>query len=95
MGKFISQQALQSYPSITCTQVISKIVSSQGGNLFKVEGNGVDLVSLPPKFLKSLWIRRGSFVIVEPCQNDSKVNGEIVRVLMPMDIKELKKEKKW
>lgn len=95
MGKKIIQEALQSYPDPSPTQVISKIISTQGGNLFKVQGRGVDLVSLPNKFQKSLWIRRGSFVIVEPCISDTKVNGEIVAVLMPIDIKELKRLDKW
>lgn len=95
MGKKLTQQALQSYPDISPTQVVSKIISSQGGSLFKVQGPGVDLVSLPNKFQKSLWIRRGSFVIVEPSASDTKVNGEIVAVLMPMDVKELKRLDKW
>ena len=96
MGKkFISQQALQQCPIISPSQVICKISSSSGGNLFKVEGPGVDLVSLPHKFQKSLWIRRSTFVIVEPLLNDSKINGEIVNVLLPMHIKELKKTNQW
>jgi probable RNA-binding protein EIF1AD len=95
MGKKLIQDALQSYPDPSPTQVVVKIISTQGGNLFKVQGRGVDLVSLPNKFQKSLWIRRGSFVIVEPCVSDTKVNGEIVAVLMSIDIKELKRLDKW
>ena len=40
---------------------------------------GKYLVSMPTKFRKSVWIKRGDFVIVEPIEEGDKVKAEIVR----------------
>ncbi len=57
---------------------------------------GLDLVSLPSKFQRLIWVRRGTFVIVEPDrETKAKIRGEIVHILLPQDIKELKGLGKW
>lgn len=50
------------------------------------------LVYMPPKFRNALWIRRGSFVIVRRYEEDK---GELVHVLSPEQIKEIKRDGKW
>lgn len=57
----------------------------------------LDLVSLPSKFQRLIWVRRGTFVIVEPDTTESKtkIRGEIVHILLPQDIKELKGLGQW
>ncbi len=98
MGKkYVKQVAIQSFPSISPGQFICKIISSQGNNLFQVESQdpNITLVRLPKKFQNSLWIRRNSFVIVEPFISDDKINGDIITVLFEDDVKELKKSKNW
>ena len=53
------------------------------------------LVILPARFRKQIWIRKGSFLIVEVIQDEEKdgervFNGEIVRVLLKDDEKHLR-----
>ena len=36
---------------------------------------------MPNKFRKSVWVRRGDFVVVEPIPEGDKVKAEIARVL--------------
>jgi len=56
---------------------------------------GKYLVSMPTKFRKSVWIKRGDFVIVEPIEEGDKVKAEIVRILYKEQVKHIKKENLW
>lgn len=51
------------------------------------------LVSMPKKFRKSIWVKRGDFVIITPIEEGDKVKAEIEKVLLKDSVKELKKEK--
>ena len=53
------------------------------------------LVSMPKKFRKSLWVKRGDFVVIAPIQEGDKVKGEIVSVLLKEHIKELKSDQSF
>lgn len=53
------------------------------------------LVSMPTKFRKNVWVKRGDFVIVEPIDEGDKVKAEIVRILTAQHIKEFKKMDIW
>lgn len=53
------------------------------------------LVSMPTKFRKNVWVKRGDFVIVEPIDEGDKVKAEIVRILTPQHIKEFTKDGTW
>lgn len=53
------------------------------------------LVSMPTKFRKNVWVKRGDFVIVEPIDEGDKVKAEIVRILTPQHIKEFTKDGIW
>lgn len=53
------------------------------------------LVTMPTKFRKNIWIKRGDFVIVEPIPEGKKVKGEIVRILLPHTVHEFKKLGIW
>lgn len=72
-------------------QQIVKIISSRGNNLHEVETSLEPeekfLVSMPTKFRKNVWIKRGDYVIVEPIEEGDKVKAEIVRILTPEHIK--------
>ena len=39
-------------------------------------------VSMPTKFRKNVWIKRGDFVMVQPIDEGDKVKAEIVHILM-------------
>lgn len=53
------------------------------------------LVSMPTKFRKNVWVKRGDFVIVDPIDEGDKVKGEIVRILTPQQIKQFRKDGIW
>uniref|UniRef100_A0A6E8W1T5 Probable RNA-binding protein EIF1AD n=1 Tax=Anopheles coluzzii TaxID=1518534 RepID=A0A6E8W1T5_ANOCL len=80
-------------------QQIVRIVASRGNNLHEVEtaqdGEERFLVSMPVKFRKNVWIKRGNFVLVEPIEEGNKVKAEICRILTPEHIKVFEKEGVW
>uniref|UniRef100_A0A182N8M1 Probable RNA-binding protein EIF1AD n=1 Tax=Anopheles dirus TaxID=7168 RepID=A0A182N8M1_9DIPT len=80
-------------------QQIVRIVASRGNNLHEVEtaqtGEERFLVSMPVKFRKNVWIKRGDFVLVEPIEEGNKVKAEICRILTPEHIKVFEKEGVW
>lgn len=96
MGKrtHVFQQALHEFPEKpNDSQSICKARGSRGSNIIEVErpDGKTTLCLLPAKFHKKIWIRRGSFVIVESNEavEDERITGQIVRVLMKDDIKYL------
>lgn len=79
-------------------QKIMKVVSSRGNNLLEVESAESDdkfLVSMPTKFRKNLWVKRGDFVLVESIDEGDKVKGEIVRVLSADHIRIFTQDGVW
>ena len=60
-----------------------------------VEAENAWIISLPSKFNKVVWIRSGSFVLVEPTLTKSKIRGEIVHVLLPEHVKAFKAQGRW
>ncbi|RXG73580.1 putative RNA-binding protein EIF1AD [Armadillidium vulgare] len=53
------------------------------------------LVSMPPKFRKHIWVKRGSYVIAEEIPEGNKVKAEIVRILLQDQIKYFKENSVW
>ncbi|CRL00835.1 CLUMA_CG014087, isoform A [Clunio marinus] len=89
---------LDDFSQPTDNQEIVKIISSKGNNLHEVEsalGMNKFLVSMPTKFRKNVWIKRGNFVIVERIPEGDKVKAEIVRILTDEHIKEFTKDGIW
>lgn len=83
----------------TDKQQIVRIISSKGNNLHEVEAADPKeenfLVSMPMKFRKNVWIKRGDYVLVNPINEGDKVKAEIVRILTPEHQKEYSKELVW
>lgn len=91
-------EALQDYfTPPTDGQEIVRVIASRGNNLHEVEtvSQFTYLVSMPSKFRKNIWVKRGDFVIVEPIEEGDKVKAEMVRVLSKEHIKYFKKIKVW
>lgn len=78
-------------------QEIVKVISSRGNNLHEVETTIGEnyLVSMPTKFRKNVWVKRGGFILVEPIAEGDKVKAEMVRLLTNEHIKEFKKHGVW
>ncbi|KAL1261697.1 hypothetical protein QQF64_006962 [Cirrhinus molitorella] len=74
-----------------------RVLGSNGNNLHEaVTGSGERfLVSMPNKFRKNIWIKRGDFVIVDPIKEGGKVKGEISFILYRDHIQYLRKLGVW
>lgn len=82
----------------TPLQQIVRVVSSKGNNLHEVEPADSTtnfLVSMPPKFRKNVWIKRGNYVLVDMIDEGDKVKAELVRVLTDEHTKEFTKHGVW
>lgn len=78
-------------------QEIAKILSGRGNNLHEVETETgeIFLVSMPVKFRKNVWVKRGDYVLIERIMEGDKVKGEIVTVLTKDFIKYLRLHHRW
>lgn len=101
--KKLKQGALNGGFDLQPGETINRVVSLRGSNVIEVEdeGSARTLCLLPAKFNKILWIRKGSFVVVEEGERDkvlesgSKVTGIICQVLFEEQIRALKRSKAW
>ena len=73
--KHVCREVLDDYVLPSGNQEIVRVAASRGNNLHEVvDAKGKSfLVSMPTKFRKSVWIKRGNFVIVEPIEEGDKV----------------------
>ncbi|KAH8241793.1 probable RNA-binding protein EIF1AD [Drosophila bipectinata] len=79
-------------------QKIVRVVSSRGNNLHEVEAATNEenfLVSMPNKFRKSMWVKRGDFLLIEPIEEGDKVKAEICKILTTEHVKEYTKAGIW
>lgn len=79
-------------------QQIVRVVSSKGNNLHEVEpaeSTTNFLVTMPNKFRKNVWIKRGNYVLVDMIEEGDKVKAELVRVLTDEHMKEFIKHGVW
>ncbi|XP_023174902.1 probable RNA-binding protein EIF1AD [Drosophila hydei] len=85
------------YSLPTEQQQIVRVVSSRGNNLHEVEAATAEnfLVSMPNKFRKNVWVKRGDYILVEPIEEGDKVKAEISKILTPEHIKEYTKAGIW
>lgn len=81
-----AEETLTPPDALNPSQSIARITSSSGKNLYNAElpnGKAV-LVELEAKFRSTIWIKRGSFVVVDTealADRDNKLSGEIVNVV--------------
>ncbi|XP_004502816.1 uncharacterized protein [Cicer arietinum] len=84
-------------------QSIMQVVSLRGSNLIEVmDARGEKSLALfPAKFQKSMWIKRGSFVVVdesgkiEALESGSKVACLVCKVLFYEQVRALQKSTEW
>merc|ERR1712013_442242 len=76
---------------------IVQVVAGRGNNLHEVKTQTGEtfLVSMPTKFRKNVWIKRGDFVVVKPIEDGDKVKAEILTILYKEQIKYIKAENQW
>ena len=95
--KHVMAEVLDEFELPKESETIVRIVGGKGNNLHMVEDASRDqfLVSMPRKFRRSVWVKRGDFVVVQPIEEGDKVKAEIVRVLYKEQIKYIKEEGMW
>ena len=96
--KHVYNEMLQSdFKLPAANQEIAKILAGRGNNLHEVETEGGEtfLVSMPVKFRKNVWVKRGDYVLIERILEGDKVKGEIVAVLSKDYIKFLRSHHRW
>ncbi|OCL14400.1 nucleic acid-binding protein [Glonium stellatum] len=79
-------------------QSIARVTKAAGNNLYNAdlpEGKPI-LVELPSRFRSTIWIKRGSYVVVDTkalAERDNKLDGEIINVVR--DEREWRKQSYW
>ena len=68
------------------SHLIARIIKAEGKNLYAAElpGGKMILAELEAKFRSTVWIKRGSYVVVNTsalAERDNKLDGEIVNVV--------------
>ncbi|GMT10597.1 hypothetical protein PFISCL1PPCAC_1894, partial [Pristionchus fissidentatus] len=76
---------------------IAQVVGARGNNLHEVLDQSGEsyLVSMPSKFRKSVWIRKGQFVVVRGIEEGDKVRAEIEHVLDAENVLYIREQNKW
>nr|SVE73964.1 EOG090X0KPP [Daphnia atkinsoni] len=95
--KHVTKEVLDCYILPEKNQKIVKIVGGKGNNLHEVqtaEGENY-LVSMPTKFRKNIWVKRGDYVLIQPIEEGEKVKAEIFAILYEDQIKYIQSQKKW
>jgi len=95
--KHVQKEVLEEFNLPEFPQQVVKVLSSRGNNLHEVETDKGErfLASMPTKFRRNVWVKRGNFVIIEPIEEGDKVKAEITQILYKEQIKYIKAEKKW
>ncbi|XP_067119924.1 probable RNA-binding protein EIF1AD [Centruroides vittatus] len=95
--KYVVKEVLDTYVLPEDGDRIVKVTCGRGNNLHEVvtaDGEKF-LASMPPKFRKIIWIKRGDFVIIKPIKEGHKVKGEISHILYKEQIKYIKSQGQW
>ncbi|XP_055337483.1 probable RNA-binding protein EIF1AD [Paramacrobiotus metropolitanus] len=83
--KLVAQEFLGELvlPDATKQQEIVQVIGSRGNNLHEIQNAAGErfLASMPTKFRKNIWIKRGDFVLVEPIAEGDRVKAEIINIL--------------
>lgn len=95
--KHVTREVEQEFILPEGNQSIVKVLAGRGNNLHEVQDNigNTYLVSMPNKFRKNVWIKRGDFVVVNPIEEGDKVKAEICTILYKDQIKYIKANNLW
>ncbi|KAK2808301.1 hypothetical protein FQN50_004860 [Emmonsiellopsis sp. PD_5] len=92
------EETLMPPSSLSETQKVAKVIRATGNNIYSVELPSKEsiLVELPAKFRSTIWIKRGSYVVVDMAaleERENKLSGEIINIVR--DEKAWRKESYW
>lgn len=82
----VAQETITPPDILSSSQAIARVKQAAGNNLYHLElpSSEVILAELPARFRSTIWIKRGSFVLVDTsalAARDNKLGGEIVNVV--------------
>lgn len=94
----VARETLTPPDSLSQTQSIARLKQAAGNNLYQLElpSGKVVLAELHQKFRSTIWLKRGSYVLVDTAalaDRDNKIGGEIVNVVG--DERAWRKEAYW
>ncbi|OJD19113.1 hypothetical protein AJ78_00899 [Emergomyces pasteurianus Ep9510] len=80
------EETLVAPDSLSESQKIAKVIRATGNNIYSVElpSKSTILVELPAKFRSTIWMKRGSYVLVDMAaleERDNKLSGEIMNIV--------------
>ncbi|XP_041093991.1 probable RNA-binding protein EIF1AD [Polyodon spathula] len=95
--KHVVKEVLGDYVIPSEQQQIVRVLGTPGNNLHEVETEQGErfLVTMPTKFRKNIWIKRGDFLVVDPIEEGEKVKAEISVILHKDYIRYLQKAGVW
>ena len=86
--------------TLSQSQSLARIISAQGKNLYSVKLSSPPgdtlLVELPARFRSTIWMKRGSYVLVDTANaadRNNKIAGEIANIVR--DEKQWRKMAYW
>lgn len=95
--KHVTREVIDNFEFPDEDQEIVQIIRGCGNNLHEVitpEGEKY-LVSMPTKFRRSIWIKRGDYCVVTPIKEGNKVRAEISSILLKDQIRHYKLNDRW
>ncbi|XP_059148032.1 probable RNA-binding protein EIF1AD [Physella acuta] len=95
--KHVTKEVLEEFPLPEGDRQIVKVTAAKGNNLHEVvtADGTVFLASMPTKFRKHVWIKRGDFIMVDPIEEGGKVKAEISHILFKEQIKYIQEQGLW
>jgi len=95
--KHVTREVVEEFRLPSENEKIVKVICGKGNNLHEVvDQHGESyLVSMPTKFRKNVWIKRGDFVLVSSIPEGDKVKGEISTILYKEQLKYLRSQGVW
>lgn len=82
----VAEETLNPPSTLAPEQQIARVKQAAGNNLYHLElPNGKSLLAeLPSKFRSTIWIKRGSYALVDSsslADRDNKIDGEIINLV--------------
>ncbi|ERN04203.1 probable RNA-binding protein EIF1AD isoform X1 [Amborella trichopoda] len=101
--KNLKRAVMEEHVSLQDGLRIMQVVSLRGSNLIEVmdDSGSKSLAIFPAKFQKSIWIKRGNFVVVEgsgsekALESGNKITCMISQVLFHEQVRTLQKSSDW
>lgn len=81
-----AEETLTPPGELSKTHQIVRAIKATGNNIYLIElpNKGQMLVELPARFRSTIWIKRGSYLVIDTKaqdERDNKIGGEIINIV--------------